>query len=76
MEVDGHECTIAYASRSLTPAEVNYSVIEREALACVWGLDHFRQFIWGHNIILRTDHKPLTKVLTTKGLCNTSPRLA
>ena len=75
-EHNGEESTIAYASRSLTPAEVRYSVIEREALACVWGLEHFRQFIWRRKIFVCTDHKPLTKVLTTRGLFNTLPKLA
>lgn len=73
---NGVEFTLAFASRTLTPAEETLSVIEREALACVWSLEHFRQFIWGSRVTLYTDHKPLTKVFTTKGLYNASPRLA
>ncbi|KAJ1216559.1 hypothetical protein NDU88_004160 [Pleurodeles waltl] len=57
----GNENVIAFASRSLTETEMRYSVIERETLACVWGLEHFRQFIWGMKVILRSDHKPLIK---------------
>ena len=33
---------IFFASRSLTPAEKNYSIIELECLAVVFGLEHFR----------------------------------
>ncbi|KAJ1081874.1 hypothetical protein NDU88_002047 [Pleurodeles waltl] len=74
---DGNkEWVVAFASRSLTPAEEKYSVIERETLACVWALNHFRQFVWGLHVLLRSDHKPLTKVLTTTGLLNASPRLS
>lgn len=76
VESTGKEVTIAFASRSLTATEEKYSVIEREALACVWGLEHFLQYIWGKEVTLRCDHKPLTKVLTVKGLYNASPRLA
>ncbi|KAJ1191874.1 hypothetical protein NDU88_001188 [Pleurodeles waltl] len=73
---EGYEDTIAFASRSLTTSEEKYSVIEREALACVWAMEHFRQYVWGTPVILRCDHKPLVKVLTTKGLYKASPRLA
>ena len=38
---DGSECPIAFVSRSLSEAERKYSQIEREALACVFGVTKF-----------------------------------
>ena len=50
---------IAYASRSLTTIEQRYSQTEREALAIVWGMEHFRLYLYGCEFDLITDHKPL-----------------
>ena len=50
---------IAYASRSLTETESKYSQIEREALAIVFGIEHFHLYLYGHEFTLITDHKPL-----------------
>lgn len=36
---------ILFASRFISPTEEKYPIIEREALACTWALDHFRAFI-------------------------------
>ena len=37
----------------------NYSTIEKEALAIVFAVSKFRQYIYGKKIILYTDHSPL-----------------
>src|SRR5207253_1272706 len=50
---------VAYVSRKLTPAEINYSTIERELLGIVWGVTQFRHFLFGRRFQLKTDHKPL-----------------
>ena len=50
---------IAYASRSLTATEGKYSQTEREALAMVFGIDHFHLYLYRHEFTLITDHKPL-----------------
>ena len=43
---NGREVVISYAGRKLNPAERNYSVTEREALAVVDGVRHFQTPSW------------------------------
>ena len=50
---------IAYGSRALTNVESRYSQTEREALAIVWGCEHFHLHIHGQKVRVVTDHKPV-----------------
>ena len=71
---DGQNKPIAYASCSLTPAERRYSQIEREALGCVWAVEHFRTYLWGVKFTLQTDHKPLIYMLNPEKATLSPPR--
>ncbi len=51
-----------FASRSLLNAECNYSPTEGEALAIVFALKRFEHLIHGMEVIIRTDHRPLSFV--------------
>ena len=57
---DGREHMVTCTSRTLSSAERNYSLIEKEALGIVFGLKRLRQFVAGREVQLYTDHKPLT----------------
>ncbi len=54
-------------SPELSPAEKNYSQIEKEALACIFGVKRFHSYVYGHPFTLAyTDHKPLLALLSEK----------
>ncbi|GFS14366.1 zinc finger protein [Elysia marginata] len=58
-ESDGMIFPVAYASNKLPDREQKYSVIEREALAVVWGVKKFSLYLYGTKFTLQTDHGPL-----------------
>lgn len=63
---DGSIKPIAFYSRSLTQAEKNYSVIDREALAIFSAVRKFNQYLLGRKFVIRTDHKPLLAIFGEK----------
>ena len=65
---------VAYASKSLTPTQKRYAIIEQEMLAVVFGCERFHQYIYGKKVQIESDHKPLESIMK-KALQNTPPRL-
>ena len=57
---DGQERPVAYASRTLTPAEKNYSQLEKEALGVVFAVKKFHNYLFGRHFIIESDHRPLS----------------
>ena len=68
---DGSKSVVAYASRSLRPAEKNdknYSAFKLELLGVRWAVcQAFRDYLFGNKCIILTDHNPL-KYLDTANL--------
>ena len=62
----GVDRPIAYASRTLTASEKNYSQLEKEALSLIFVVHTFHQYLYRHEFTLYTDHKPLTTILGPK----------
>ena len=56
---DGTEKPIGFVSRTLSPAERNYSQLEKEGLAYMFGIERFHSYLFGRHFYLCTDHKPL-----------------
>ena len=63
---NGDEQPVAYASRTLSTPEKNYSQIEKEALSLIFGLHKFHQYLYARNFTIVTDHKPLLAILGPK----------
>ena len=54
---------VAFISRALTNTEKNYAQIEKELLSIVHGCIRFDQYVYGWEITVQTDHKPLENIL-------------
>ena len=67
---------VYFASRSLTPAESRYSIIEKEAAAITWACKKFDKYILGmDDLTIETDQKPLVTLLGKKSLDDLPPRI-
>jgi RNase H-like domain found in reverse transcriptase len=59
---------VAFASRKLSGAEINYPVHERELLAIVYALREWRPYLHGSRFVIKTDHHPLRYLDTQTNL--------
>ena len=64
--IDGNKIIIACASRTLPHAEKNYGVVEREALAIVYGIQYFQPCLFGINFLVISDHDCLNHIQNFK----------
>ncbi|KAL9958151.1 hypothetical protein ACROYT_G035126 [Oculina patagonica] len=65
-EHEGKLFPVCYASKKLSNAERNYSTIEKECLAIVWGIKRFPLDLYGVRFVLQTDHEPLKYMNSAK----------
>ena len=64
--------SIYYASKTMNPAQMNYTVTEKELLAVVWAFDKFRSYLVGTKVIVYTDHSAIRYLFEKK---DAKPRL-
>ena len=66
--IEGRDRPIAFSSKSLTQAQRNYSQLEKEGLAIIYGLRRFHHYLYGRTFTIITDHKPLLGIFGEKKL--------
>ncbi|KAJ9538830.1 hypothetical protein OSB04_031563 [Centaurea solstitialis] len=69
---DGKVHAIHYASKTLDPAQLNYSTTEKELLAVVYAIEKFRTYLVGSKVIVYSDHAALRYLMNKK---DAKPRL-
>eukprot|EP00253_Pinus_taeda_P007729 PITA_07729 len=60
---------IYFISKNMTPAELNYTVTEKEFLAVIYAINKFRHYITGYTTFVHTDHSAI-KYLMNKSVTN------
>ena len=65
---------VAFASRVLTPCEQKWAQIEKELLAIVFACSKFHQYVYGKEVHVESDHKPL-EIIHRKPLESASARM-
>ena len=70
---DGKDRVIAYAGRSLNPAEKNYPACKLEFLALKWAVtSHFHEYLYGGEFDVYTDNNSLTYINNSTFRCHKS----
>ena len=62
-QTEDGERPVAFASRSLSPAEKKYAHLDKEGLAIIFGVKKFHGYLFGRKFKIRSDHKPLQHLL-------------
>ena len=65
---NGRYYLVAFGSRALHGAEVNYYSTKLEFLAMKWSIEHFQTYLLGHRFKVCTDNNPLVYFLTSPNM--------
>ena len=63
---NGDEKPVTYASRTLNRSEANYSQLDKEALAIIFAIKKFNQFLFARHFTLRCDNQALCRIFGPK----------
>lgn len=74
---DGTEHPIGFVSRTMNDAEKNYSQLDKEGAAIIFGVKRFHKYVYGRAFNIVTDHKPLISLFHEEKEIpvNASPRV-
>ncbi|GBG91059.1 hypothetical protein CBR_g51793 [Chara braunii] len=72
----GFESVVEYASKSVPACKRNYAAPMGECYAALWGISHFRAYLYGRKFTLVTDHEPLLALKKSKDYSGTIGRWA
>ncbi|GBG77613.1 hypothetical protein CBR_g24059 [Chara braunii] len=62
----GLENVVEYASQLVPACKRNYAAPTGECYAALWGISHFRAYLYGRKFTLVTDHEPLFALKKSK----------
>jgi predicted aspartyl protease len=65
---DGEERTVGYMSKTFSDTERRYCTSRQELLAIIKSLQYWRNYLIGRRVIVRSDHKALQYLLSSKSL--------
>ena len=63
-QMDGKMQTVLYWSSQFRKYENNYSISEKEPLACVAAMRKLNKYLLGRKFTLKTDHRALETLLS------------
>ena len=64
----GNEYAVSFANKSCNQAKKNYGSYDGECLTVVWGVVHFKVYLFGPSFEIQTDHQPLKWLMSTAKL--------
>ncbi|KAF2883405.1 hypothetical protein ILUMI_22768 [Ignelater luminosus] len=67
---DGTERMVACVSRTVKKAELNYSTVYRKALACIFAVKKFADYVFGQKFTIRTNQRALIAMLELQAISN------
>ena len=70
------EQVVAYASRTMLKRKKNYAITDKEGLALIFAVKHFRPYLHGAHFIIETNHAPLKALKTSRELTGRLARWA
>ncbi|GBG93143.1 hypothetical protein CBR_g59553 [Chara braunii] len=62
----GLETVVEYAAKSVPACKRNYAAPTGECYAALWGISHFRAYLYGRKFTLVTDHEPFLALKKSK----------